>query len=81
MTNIFIIKILLFMDLAQNETESIYACMLAGDEHVKKIKNKSIFLVGETRVGKSTLLNYLRGLCLQVAKDEDGRKNVYVCTD
>ena len=69
------------MDRAENEAENIYACMLAGDEHVKKIKNKSIFLVGETRVGKSTLLNYLRGLRLQVTKDEDGRKNVYVCND
>ena len=68
------------MDRA-SEVENIYACMLAGDECVRQIKRRSIFLIGETRVGKSTLLNYLRGLKLEVKKDEDGRKNVYVCKD
>lgn len=33
--------------------------MLAGDLVIRKVKGKAIVIVGDTRVGKSTLLNYL----------------------
>lgn len=47
--------------------------MLDGDELVEKIKDRSVFLVGESRVGKSTLFNYLTGLPLKVEKDSRNR--------
>lgn len=33
--------------------------MLAGDLAIRKLKRKAIVIVGDTRIGKSTLLNYL----------------------
>lgn len=46
--------------------ETMGGCMLAGDLIVAKLAgNENVLLVGDTRVGKSSLFNYLRGLSLR----------------
>lgn len=39
--------------------------MLAGDLKAKKLKKSAILLAGDTRVGKSSFFNILRGLSLR----------------
>ena len=56
--------------------EDIFYCMFAGDLKTKNIKQKSIFLVGESRVGKSTLFNYMLGHKLK-GKEEKKYKVIY----
>jgi putative ribosome biogenesis GTPase RsgA len=34
-------------------------CLFKGDIEIKKLKEKAIILMGNTRVGKSTLFNHL----------------------
>lgn len=65
----------------EEETDnlSIYRCMFEGDECVEQIKSKSIFMVGESRVGKSTLFNYFMGLQLKVVKDERTKRAKFIC--
>lgn len=49
--------------------------MLAGDLQVKKMKKAPTYLiVGDSRVGKSSLFNYVRGFALKAVekKDEEG---------
>ena len=58
--------------------EDIFYCMFAGDLKTKNIKQKSIFLVGQSRVGKSTLFNYLLGNRLK-GKALTKYKVVYEC--
>lgn len=38
---------------------NMWGCMFAGDLQIAKCKDKGILILGDTRVGKSTLLNYL----------------------
>ena len=45
--------------------DSLCGLMLAGDEKTKLMKKNAILLVGSTRVGKSTLFNYLNGKALR----------------
>ena len=61
------------------EDPNVYECMLSGDELALKIKDESIFLVGESRVGKSTLFNYILGKMLKVVEDPVLGDDIYVC--
>lgn len=45
--------------MEQPDTNQMWGCMFAGDLAIKKLGNKAIIIVGETRVGKSTLFNHL----------------------
>ena len=52
--------------------ETMGGCMLAGDLIVAKLAgNENVLLVGDTRVGKSSLFNYLRGLSLRAKETKD----------
>jgi putative ribosome biogenesis GTPase RsgA len=43
--------------------------MLAGDLQVKKMKKAPTYLiVGDSRVGKSSIFNYIRGLALKAVE-------------
>lgn len=41
---------------------TLEGCKFAGDLQTKKIKEKAILVVGDTRVGKSTIFNYAIGV-------------------
>ena len=41
------------------DIDNMWGCMFAGDLQIAKCKDKGILILGDTRVGKSTLLNYL----------------------
>lgn len=56
----------------------MYGCMLAGDECIANLGEEQIFLVGETRVGKSTLFNLFMGRSLKVVKSAE-EEEVYEC--
>jgi GTPase Era involved in 16S rRNA processing len=37
----------------------MWGCMFAGDLAIKNIQKKVIAIIGDTRIGKSTLFNYI----------------------
>jgi len=43
----------------------MWGCMFAGDMAIENVKKKSILIVGNSRIGKSTLYNYLSGVTLK----------------
>ena len=67
------------MEQPQPDISTVYGCMLAGDECIRQLGNKCIFLVGESRVGKSTLFNYLLGMKLQAVESEETGEDIYEC--
>ena len=52
-------------------------CMLAGELEIRKIGKKAILIVGDTRVGKSTLFNLLLKIPLVGVEIEDGVDVIY----
>lgn len=40
------------------DIKTMSGCMFAGDLQIRKLRPKAIVIAGDTRVGKSTLLNY-----------------------
>lgn len=42
----------------------MWGCMFAGDTEIKNVLKKSIIIVGNSRIGKSTLFNYISGVNL-----------------
>lgn len=59
------------MQEEQPNIETLEGCMFAGDLGIKKTKSKVIMIVGDTRVGKSTLFNYIVGVPLIGVQTED----------
>lgn len=47
-------------------------CMFAGDLAICKVSKKAILIVGDTRIGKSTLYNYLMRVPMIGYEIEDG---------
>lgn len=56
--------------------ENLSELLYIGSERAKLTKQKSIFVVGETRVGKSTLFNHLIGIRLKGVQLK-GKSQVY----
>ena len=52
--------------------------MLTGDHHIRTLGQKAIILVGETKVGKSTLFNYLQNKQLRAVSCQTG-DDVFEC--
>ena len=52
------------MEIESPNIKSMWGCMFAGDMAIENIKKKSILIVGDSRIGKSTLFNYLSGVNL-----------------
>lgn len=60
--------------------ETMEGVMLAGDLAIRKLKPKAIVIVGDTRIGKSTLLNYLTKIPMEgYKKDKYGDVNLKPC--
>lgn len=51
--------------------------MLAGEIQIRKIKKKAILIVGDTRVGKSTLFNHLLKIPLKGVQIDEGLDVIY----
>lgn len=52
------------MEIESPNIKSMWGCMFAGDMAIENVKKKSILIVGDSRIGKSTLFNYLSGVNL-----------------
>ena len=57
--------------------QNIYGMMFAGDLLVQKLGRHAIFLVGESRIGKSTLFNLLQGFQLEAIQSDE--EDYYKC--
>lgn len=57
--------------------ETMGGCMFAGDLAIRKVSKKAILIVGDTRVGKSTLFNFLMRVPIIGFEVEDGSDVVY----
>lgn len=53
------------MEIELPDVTSMWGCMFAGDMAIENVKKKSILIVGNSRIGKSTLYNYLSGVTLK----------------
>lgn len=58
------------MEIEQPDLNNMWGCMFAGDKSIKETQKKSIFIVGNTRIGKSTFFNYVSGMALRGVKDK-----------
>lgn len=53
------------MEIEGPKINNMWGCMFAGDMVIENAKKKSILIVGNSRIGKSTLFNYLSGVSLK----------------
>jgi ABC-type thiamine transport system ATPase subunit len=47
------------MDRELPDISNMWGCMFAGDLALKNLKKKAIAIIGDSRIGKSTLFNYI----------------------
>lgn len=57
------------MEIEAPKINNMWGCMFAGDMAIENVKKKSILIVGDSRIGKSTLFNYMSGINLKGVYD------------